>query len=441
MNVRDFVAQCDNLIRVDRPVSSHLEAAGVIAALDGSPVFFQNVDGWQLLSGFCASREQIASCLGVSERELIARLAQAMRSPLPPELVGEAPCQQVHVDSPDLNELPILKHVSEDGGPYITAGVCLIRDPEYGRNACFHRMMVIDKQAMVVRVVEGRGTHTAWSRSDEDLPIAVAIGCPLQVLIAAAMSPAKGVDEMAIANAIAPTPLVPCRAVPLEIPAEAEIVIEGRLTHRMTAEGPFIDLTETWDKVRQQPILEVDCITHRQNPIYHAILPGLSEHKTIMGLPREPGILNALSTVCDVRDLKLTKGGMSWLHAVVQIRKRHPDDALRAIEATMQAHPSVKMVVVVDDDIDISNPHTLEWAIATRVQAGRDLHIYRDMPSSSLDPSAKQTPGKHATADKVGIDATIPWPESEDSAAIKKHVQAFRRVTYPSVDLQRYLNG
>jgi len=185
----------------------------------------------------------------------------------------------------------------------------------------------------------------------------------------------------------------------------------------------------------------VDCITHRQNPIYHAILPGLSEHKTIMGLPREPGILNALSTVCDVRDLKLTKGGMSWLHAVVQIRKRHPDDALRAIEATMQAHPSVKMVVVVDDDIDISNPHTLEWAIATRVQAGRDLHIYRDMPSSSLDPSAKQTPGKHATADKVGIDATIPWPESEDSAAIKKHVQAFRRVTYPSVDLQRYLNG
>jgi len=446
MTPRQFIEKSDKLVRIETPVSSHLEAASIIAALDGRPVLFSNIDGgWRLLSGFCGSRELVAELLGMKAAgasqgsPLLRHLAHCQANPTDPELISDPPCQEVVLAEPNLKHLPILKHLEDDGGPYITAGVAVIRDPEFGRNVSFHRLMVAGERELVARIVEGRGTHTAWSRSEADLPMAVAIGCPVQVLLAAAMSPPKGVDEFGIANAIARTPLARCRTVPLEVPAEAEIVIEGRLTHRMVPEGPFIDLTETWDIVRQQPVFEVDCITHRRDPIYHAILPGLSEHKTIMGLPREPAILSRVSRVCDVRDVKLSQGGMSWLHALVQIRKRHPDDGPRAIMAAMEAHPSVKMVIVVDEDIDLCDHRLVEWAIATRLQAGRDAYIYRALPSSSLDPSARQVPGQQATSDKMGVDATIPWPRTEDQAEIERTRQRFQRVAYLQVNLQRFL--
>ncbi|MHB0877310.1 MAG: UbiD family decarboxylase, partial [Anaerolineae bacterium] len=429
------------LTRIAEPVSSQYEAAGIIAALDGKPVLFENVDeGRRVLSGFCAGREQIAAAMGLSPRDLLLLMARAMAAPVDPPLVTTAPCQEVTEEPPDLGRLPILRHLSGDGGPYITAGVAVIHDPEYGRNACYHRAMVVGPRECAVRVVQGRGTDTAWRRGDDDVPMAFAIGCPLPVLIAAAMSPAKGVDELAIANAIAPTPLVRCRTVPLEVPAEAEYVIEGRLTHRLAAEGPFIDLTETWDFVREQPVFEVDCITHRRDPIYHAILPGLSEHKTIMGLPRVPGIFNAVAAVCDVEDVMLSPGGMGWLHARVKLHRRTRDDAALAIRATMEAHPSVKMVIAVDDDIDIYDDTRVEWAIATRVQAGADLYIYRGQPSSSLDPSAKHPKGERPITDKLGIDATIPWPKDATPEQAEAAAAAFRRVSYPPVDLGHYLH-
>jgi len=439
MNLRDFIAASTDLVRISKPVSSHLEAAGVIATLDGRPVLFDRIDGRsRLLSGVLTSRERIAAAMGATTRELLLRLAGAMANPIPPPMVDQAPCQEVVDTDPDLGRLPILKHLEGDGGRYITAGVAIIRDAEFGRNSCYHRAMVIGPRRCAVRVIQGRGTDNAWRATDDDLPMAIAIGCPLQVLIAAAMSPAKGVDELAIANAIAPTPLVCCRSVPLEVPAEAEIVIEGRLTHRLAPEGPFIDLTETLDFVREQPVFEVDCITHRVDPIYHAILPGLSDHKAIMGLPREPGIYNAVAEVCDVRDVKLSPGGMSWLHALVQIHKRSPDDGPRAIRAALAGHPSAKMVIVVDDDIDLSDQARVEWAVATRVQAGRDLYIYRGQPSSSLDPSARHAKGARPLTAKLGIAAPIPWPAGAATAAAAG-IGAFRRLAYPVVDLAPYL--
>ncbi len=439
MNVREFIASAPDLIRVDAPVSSHLEAAAIIAALGDRPALLTNVDGGKrVLSGFANGRERIARALGITGMDLLQRLAQALEDPKPTSIVSAPPCQEVVFDRLDLTRLPILKHLADDGGPYITAGVATVRDPEFGRNVSYHRLMVIGEREMVARVVEGRGTHTAWSRGEEDVPIAIAIGCPVSVLLAAAMSPAKGVDEFGIAEAIAPSPLARCLTVPLEVPAEAEIIIEGRLTHRMAPEGPFIDLTETWDGVRPQPVLEVDCITTRRDPIYHAILPGMGEHRTIMGLPREPGMLAAVAKVCEVLDVALTPGGMSWLHAFIRIRKHSRDEGPAAIRAAMAGHPSVKHVVVVDEDVDIREPLRVEWAIATRVQAARDVYVYPDQPSSSLDPSSRQVPGKRGLTDKLGIDATIPWPDSDDPDEIARHVAAFHRVAYPHVDLSRY---
>jgi UbiD family decarboxylase len=298
--------------------------------------------------------------------------------------------------------------------------------------------MQMDRRRFAARLVENRGTHSAWKRSEESLPVAICIGLPQHVLLAAAMSPAKGVNELCLAQALAPTPLVRCRSNDLLVPAESEWVLEGKLTHEMTAEGPFIDLTETYDVVRLQPVIEIETITHRRDPIYQALLPGLAEHKLLMGLPREPTIYAAVNQVCNCLNVCLTGGGMNWLHAVVQIDKQHKDDGLKAATATFEGHSSLKHVVIVDVDVDPFDVAQVEWAIATRFQADRDLLVFEDQPSSSLDPSALHVAGKKARTAKMGLDATIPWVAHSGRERTLEERAGFLRVGYDEVDLGDY---
>ena len=458
MSVRDYVAwaaEAGRLAVVERAVDPYLELARVAHALEGQPLLFADPrrPGWRVLTGMCAARESFAWALGADVAGVVPRLVRALEQPLPPPRVGEAPCQKVIEDRPDLGRLPILTHLQGDGGPYITAGISIVRDPEGGPNASFHRLMQIDPHSFTARIVEGRGTDTAWRKAaaaGQDLPLAICLGVPIHVLLAAAMSPALGVDEMTIAQALAPTPLVRCVTSDLWVPAACEAVLEGRITPRMADEGPFIDLTETWDVVRQQPVIEIDCLSHRHDPIYHALLPGGLEHKLLMGLPREPTIFQAVSQVARCRGVSITPGGMSWLHAVVQIAKEGPDDGRRAIEAAFRGHTSLKHVVVVDDDVDLYNPAEVEWAIATRFQADRDLVVLPDQPSSSLDPSAVlpgkarpggAAPGQKARTAKMGLDATIPWTDRGGRTLEPAEREGFRKVRYDGVDVGAYLAG
>jgi UbiD family decarboxylase len=215
----------------------------------------------------------------------------------------------------------------------------------------------------------------------------------------------------------------------LEVPAEAEIVLEGRITRRRFAEGPFMDLTETMDIIRDQPVIEIDLITHRRNPIFHALLPGGLEHKMLMGMPREPTIYAEVNKVAQCSGAAITPGGASWLHAVVQIDKQGPDDGRLAIEAAFRGHGSLKHVWVVDGDVDIFNPLEVEWAMATRFQASKDLVVLKDQPGSSLDPSGTHVPGQKSKTDKLGFDCTIPW-----GGALEK----FAKGKYGQVDLTDY---
>jgi len=249
------------------------------------------------------------------------------------------------------------------------------------------------------------------------------------VLLAAAMSPPKGVDELSIAHTLVPTPLVRCQTVHLEVPAEAELILEGRIIHTLVNEGPFPDLTETMDIVRRQPVIEVDRVTYRRHPVFHALLPGGMEHKNLMGMPREPTIFAAVNKVCHCSGVYITPGGTSWLHAVVQIEKQHDEDGRRAIWAAFRGHTSLKHVVVVDTDVDLYNSADVEWAIATRFQADRDLVTLADQPGSSLDPSATQMPGRKARTARMGLDATAPLGEAR---------RGYERVRYEPVDLAQY---
>jgi UbiD family decarboxylase len=417
---------------IDREVDRRFELAAIAAELDGQPVLFRRVRGYAtpVLLGVCSDRGLIARSLGVERGDLLTRLARALEQPAPPDIVSDAPCQQVVETDVDLDRIPILSHLQGDGGPYITSGVAIIKDPECGRNMSFHRLMQIGPNRFTARIVEGRGTATALGKVSGGLEIAICIGVSPAVLLAAAMSPPRGVDELAIANALSPTPLARCKTVDLEVPADAEFVLEGRITHDMAAEGPFIDLTETWDIVRQQPMVEIGCVTRRRDAIYHALLPGKSEHKVLMGMPREPTIFAEVGKVAECLDVLITPGGTSWLHAVVQIRKRREDDGRRVIEAAFCGHGSLKHVVVVDEDVDIHDPADVEWAIATRFQAATGLVVLSDQPGSSLDPSAHHAPGQKTRTGKMGLDATIPWRAPDGRVRIPEERAQFRRVRY-----------
>ncbi len=423
---------------VRRPTDPHLEMAAVVAALDGRPVLFEDPlsSNYRVAANLLSRRETVALGLNTEPDRLLGRLVEAFRAPSTPALVDNPPCQEVVETGVDLETLPILTHGPRDVGPYVTAGVLVAHDPSCGPNLAFHRLLRLDRQRFAVRLVEGRGTHTAWMKAEGDLPVAVCLGAPLTVLLAGAMSPPLGQDELAIAQSLAATPVARCQTVPLLVPAAAEIILEGRLTHDLVEEGPFIDLTETYDIVRRQPVLVVERITHRRDPIYQALLPGGLEHKLLMGMPREPSIYDAVAEVCRVRRVYMTPGGTSWLHAVVQIEKQHPDDGRRAIEAAFRGHGSLKHVVVVDADIDPFDARQVEWAIATRVQADRDLVVWPGRPGSSLDPSALHVPGCKAQTAKMGIDATVWW----DTDHGPSDPEQYRRVAYPPVELAAYLD-
>ncbi len=439
--LRNFVAQARKagfLAEIGQPVDPCLEMAQVIAALDGRPVLFHDVAGseFRVLSGQCSDRRYFAMALGCQVHELLFRLADALRSTQTPPLVQRtaAPCQEKVMSEVDLLRIPFLTHFDHDAGPYATAAIAVVDDPDTGPNVSFHRCLRLDSNRLAARVVERRGTDTALKKTPGDLPVAICIGLPLHVLLGASMAPAAGVDELAIANALAPTPVARCLTNHLRVPAEAEFVLEGRITHRTAAEGPFVDLTETWDIVRQQPVIEIDCITHRHDAIYHALLPGQLEHKMLMGMPREPSIYAAVAEVCQVRNVSITPGGTSWLHAVVQIDKQHAGDGRLAAEAAFRGHGSLKHVVVVDGDVDLYDPQDVEWAIATRFQADRDLMLWEGQPSSSLDPSATHMPGQKSRSAKMGLDATIPWDRPDGCSRLAE----FQRVPLAKADLSKY---
>ncbi len=421
------------LTRVKKEVSTEYEMAGVIEALGEKPVFFEKPkeSSIPVVAGLVSSKELISSALGIRKEQLLHKLASALEKPVPPTVVATGECQEVIEKDVDLTKLPIMRYTEKDGGKYIASAVAIVKNPEFGtRNMAFHRLMLIGKNKFVARIVENRGTDTALKKAGGELEIALCIGNSTPVLLAAATSLPMGVDELGMANALEKTELVKCKTVDLEVPRNCEIVLEGRITREKTAEGPFLDTTGTIDKIRQQPIIEIKCATHREKPIYQTLLPGRNEHKFLMGMPKEPSIFNEVNKICECKDVYVTPGGCSWLHAVVQIKKQNAEDGKKAISAAFEGHKSLKHCVIVDDDIDIYDPHDVEWAIATRFQADKNTVILPHQPGSSLDPSGDLTEGKKATTCKMGLDATVPFGKTDKSFA-KEH--------YRKVDLNRFL--
>jgi UbiD family decarboxylase len=415
---------------VRKPISKRLEIAGVLKALEPTPVLLESVkeSAYRVVGNLFCTKTQIADYFGIRPDQMIPTLASAIEHRSPPEKAKTAPCQEVVENVVDLDRLPILMHNVIDGGPYVSSAVVVSVDPEYGQNLDFHRAMQIDKNHMAVRVVTGRDFHKFLEKNGE-VEVAFCIGNTPEVLVAAATSVETGVDELYIANALKPIKVTKAKTVNLMIPADCEFVLEGRVFQKERhSEGPFIDLTETVDVVRQEPVFEVKKITHRKTAIWQALLPGRLEHKILMGMPREPTVYRKVKERgVEVLDTSITPGGASWLHVAVKIRKKNPDDGLKAIEGAFAGHTSAKHVWVYDEDIDIYNEQEREWAMATRFQGDKSMHVKAREPGSSLDPSAE--PGTKMTT-KIGFDCT---------KALETKGKGFEKAEFPKVDLKHFL--
>jgi UbiD family decarboxylase len=244
--------------------------------------------------------------------------------------------------------------------------------------------------------------HKKAAEKGEPLPIAIVIGIDPVTLFAISTRVPEGKEfEYASALKGEPVELFECKN-GIKVP-HAEIVLEGYIHPTEVAdEGPFVDISGTYDLVRKQPVIYLTNMMHRRDPIYHALMPAGSEHHILMGVPYEPLIYNEVKKVADVRNVALTPGGCYYFHAAVQIHKNSDDDAKKAIEATFAAHKSLKHVVVVDEDINIFDPNDIEFAIATRVKGDEDIYIYPNVRGSTLDPRSENGIGT-----KVGFDATM----------------------------------
>ncbi|MDR0319028.1 MAG: UbiD family decarboxylase [Nitrososphaerota archaeon] len=438
MGLRAFIEllqKSGELTKIISPVSTEYELAGIINALSEKPVYFDNVKEsvFPVVAGLVSSKELICRALGITKEQLLPKLSLAIEKPVEPALVKDAFCQEViHTgEDVDLTKLPIMHYTDKDGGKYVASAVSIVKDPQTGhRNMCFHRLMLKDRNHFVVRIVENRGTDSILKKAGGELDIAICVGNSTAVLLAAATSLPTGVDELGMANALEKTNLVKCKTVDIEVPADTEIVFEGKITSEKATEGPFLDLTGVVDRIRQQPVIKINCVTHRKNPIYQTILAGKNEHKFLMGMPKEPTIYNEVNKVCQCKDVYITPGGCSWLHAVVQIHKTHADDGRKAIFAAFEGHKSLKHIVVVDEDINIYDPHDVEWAISTRFQADKNLIVLSNQSGSSLDPSGDLSEGKKATTAKAGIDATTP---------IQTTGKGFKKEDYIKIDLNKYV--
>ena len=406
----------NDLVVVKEPVNRELEITRYLLKYRERPVLFENVGGWRVAGNIWATRERIAGFLNTEKERLIHLIAEAMENPSPYKTVESAPFLKNSTEDFSLLELPVPKYYPKDGGPYFTSAMVIAKDDNGFVNVSFHRMMVRDEKTVAIRLVP-RHLYAMWKEKaehGEELSVRIVVGNPVHLLLAGATSTAYGISELEIASKLSEfafgKPLEAVELGGIPVPVESEFVFEAKITPELVEEGPFVDITGTYDYVRKQPLVVFEKMYHVDDPIFHALLPGGYEHFMLMGLPKEPQIYASVKRVVPkVHGVRLTEGGAMWLHAVVSITKQHDGDGKNAILAAFAGHPSLKHVVVVDEDVDIYDDRDVEWAVATRFQADRDLVIVPNARGSSLDPSAE----KSLTA-KWGIDATKPLDRKEE---------------------------
>ncbi|MGB7707693.1 MAG: UbiD family decarboxylase [Nitrososphaeraceae archaeon] len=416
----------DQLIRITKAVDPKFELAGIVSKLDkGKAIVFESVKDSKIkvAANVLGTRKRIALSVNSKNENLIQeRINEAIRNKS--EIKNLTDNKIWGKISKNLFHLPIVTHFEKDSGAFITSSLVIAKDKETGtQNLSTHRLLRLDKKRMAIRMVEGRHLHKCFTSAkdhNEDLPVSIIIGTHPAVSVAAAYQAPYGENELNIANSLMRNKLSLTKSpgTGLNVPTNSEILLEGRILADETAEEQMVEMLRTYDIKRKQPVFELDKIYLTSDPIYHDILPGYGEHRLLMGLPIESKIFHSVKDVIPgTRKVHLTDGGSNWLVAVIQIKKRLEGEPKNAIIAAFAGHPSLKIAIVVDDDIDPTNPTEVEYAISTRCQADKDLIAISNSKGSSLDPSSDQN---NLLTTKMGIDATATLLKSRDRFEIAK---------------------
>ena len=380
-------------------------------------LWFERVRGsrFPIVTNLFADRRRYAHALGVPPEALANEWVVRGDRRIPPQLRTAGPVRDVVLTGSevDLGLLPIFRHFSEDGGPYITNGIVVAKDPDTGvRNASFHRMQLRGPNRLGTSLHSRRHLWDYQRRAEEHgqaLAVSVVVGAhPLFHFGAGLWKGPIEVDEYEVAGGFFGEALeiVPGVSVPVEAPAEAEIVLEGRILSGVREpEGPFAEFTGYASERSTQHVLEVTAILHRRDAIYQDIVGGISaEHTTLLAVPQEARLLKVLrGHYPSVRAVSYPQSGTCRLHCYVSMKPSAEGQAKNVAFAALGEDLALKLVVVVDDDVDVYQESEVMWAVATRMQADRDLNVIPNAMGAILDPSTRDG----ATA-KVIIDATRP---------------------------------
>jgi len=419
----DHLAARDRLAVLKSNIGLKFEIAAYAKRLDGlRATVFPRPDGHPIpvVSGLVSDRGWMAEAMGVEPSEMLTRFQDAAENPVPWQEVSSAPAQEVvHRQGKgqlDLAKiLPLPTHNEHDGGPYIAAGIMIVRNPKTGKqNVSIHRCQLTGPNRLGVLVLP-RHTFVFQRMAEEagqPLDAALVVGVdPLTLLASQAIVPLDH-DELEIAGALQqrPLPVVKCMTSEIRVPAEAEIVIEGRfLPNVREPEGPFGEFPQYYGERALREVMEIVAVTHRKDAIFHTIVGGGLEHQLLGAIPKEATLLTHLRrNFPNVLDVHLSPGGVMRFHLYVQIRKTQEGQGKNVILGAFAGYFDLKHVIVVDEDVDIHNPTEVEWAVATRFQADRDLVIVPESQGSKLDPSNRDGVGA-----KMGLDATKPFKAPE----------------------------
>src|SRR5689334_13259513 len=423
--LRSFIAQIESehpeeIARVTKPISPRYEITALLTQLERSKrfplLFCEKVNGSNapVVINVQASRKLMAFALECRPDELAAAFSARQNRPIPPVELSAASVHEVMRlgDEVDLAKIPLLTHYDVNAAPYITAGIVVAADPDTGvRNTSYNRLMMAGQRELRIFMAVGRHLwtlHNKLERRGEALPIAIVVGVhPLFSLGAQAFTPSTE-DEYAVIGGMmgAALRVVKAKTVPILVPADAEMVIEGKILPDIRREeGPFGEFTGHAVSKDERQVIEVTAITHRKNYIFQDVHAGYTEHKLMGAVPREAALLKAVrQTVPTVKNVCMPVSGNCRFHAYISIAKRTPGQAKNAICAAIAADMLLKHVIVVDEDIDVFDEEQVLWAVSNRFQADRGLVVIPNAQGSELDPSA----GPGGINAKMGLDATKP---------------------------------
>jgi 2,5-furandicarboxylate decarboxylase 1 len=436
-DLRDFIGYLEEegeLIRVKERLSACHEIPAAMKFIDqkwGSAAFFEEIQGYDIpvIGNLLGNRKRLEMALS-AENDLTNHYLNRTNHPMKPVVLDNGPVKEVILgESFDiLKSMPVLTHHEKDAGPYLTAAVTMAKDPDTRvRGMGIHRIQIKGPNRVGILLASPPLSHffKRFEERGKPMEVAIAIGMDPITFFSSVIWAPKGVDKFDLAGGLKgeAIELVKCESVDLEVPARADFVLEGRiLPHKREKEGPFGESTGVY-LTYENPIAEIDIITHRKNPIYHALMPFTGEESVLMGVSWEAENLRAIQRKFP-QVVKAHISPLDFGKIIVQIDKKSDEDPKQVIDYVLELNPQNKSAVIIDTDVDIYNPKEVAWALSNRFQPDRDVIIRRDLPGSVIDPSANE---RHYTS-KIGFDATRPLGKKEKFEKVRIPENVWSRV-------------